>query len=81
MAKLAHVHKWKLDGDYSGGAWMSCECHATMDAGDMERRINAVEKFSLQDAIQILWNLEHAAGIVVGPEFDALEDYVVELEP
>ena len=81
MPKLQHRHKWRLTGDYSGGAWMECACGETMEDADMERRINAVEAFPIQDALQVLWDLEHAAGIAIGDEYEALEDYIEELEP
>ena len=82
MAKLQHVHKWKMCWDYCGSHSFVCsECSETMEDGEAERRINATEKFPTQDAIQVLWCLEHAAGVSVGPEYDALEDYISELEP
>ena len=76
MAKLQHVHKYRC-----GPEDYICDCGAVLSFEVAQDRINAVEKFPLQDAVQVLWCLEHAAGVAVGPEYDALEDYIAELEP
>ena len=78
MAKLQHVHKWFTERD-RGGA--DCKCGAFMNDAQLCSYLNAVEKFPIQDAIQVLWDLEHAAGLALGPEYEALEDYISELEP
>jgi hypothetical protein len=81
--KLEHKHRWHIDL-VPEGMTLRCldfKCKHVMSIGELERYINAAESFKLQDAIQVLWNLEHAAGVAVGPEYEALEDYISELEP
>lgn len=84
MAKLkfAHKHRWKVGFAPGGGNNFQClACDSVITIGEVERALNAVVSFPLQDAIQVLWDLEHAAGLALGPEYDALEDYISELEP
>ena len=81
-AKLEHTHRWHIDLMPEGMALrcLDFKCKHVMSLGEVERYLNAAESFKLQDAIQVLWDLEHAAGLALGPEFDALEDYISELD-
>ena len=80
--KIAHKHRWQVGFSSGGGNNFRClACDDVITIGEVERAMNAVVSFPLQDAVQVLWDLEHAAGLALGPEYDALEDYISELEP
>jgi hypothetical protein len=51
---MSHRHEWFMDGDYSGGAWASCEeCREKLWPADIERRLNATECLSAEDATSL----------------------------
>ena len=83
LKKLGHIHRWHVDLLPEGIAirCLDYHCKGVLSIGEIENALNAVVSFPLQDAVQVLWCLEHAAGVEVGDEFDALNDYIEELEP
>jgi len=75
-----HQHRWYMFWDFCGAHTFLCKCGEAMSDGTAESRVNAVEAFPLQQALQVLADLEHASGVFVGDEYEALQRYVAELD-
>ena len=82
---MTHKHEWKAKYDkVLYGESFQCECKAIMETDEIERRLNATEELSAEDAWEII-NATVAIAEEVGitaiiPKRDPLRAYAERME-
>ena len=72
-----HVHEWGADvGDGIVALCKDPTCHESLDWDEIDRRLNATERLSAEDAIEIA----KSRGDIFDDEADTLEAYAAALE-